>query len=119
MSEVWQDVARSGEMWHDVARCMRLTYRHKDIQTYRHTDIRTYRHADMRTCRHTDIRTYARTRQRTTPDVMMMMPMNTDDIDVVTSVDDDDEKDLSIQMRRHADMQTCTRTDMQLSLIHI
>ena len=91
----------------------RMTYRHKDIQTYRHTDIRTYRHADMRTCRHTDIRTYGRTRQRTTPDVMMTMPMNTDDIDVVTSVDDDDEKDLSIQIQRHADMQIGTRPDIQ------
>ena len=100
-------------MWHDVARCIRMTFRHKDIQTYRDTDIRTYRHAGMWTRRHTDIRTYGRTRQRTTRDVVMTMPMDTGDIDAVTGVDDDDEKDLSIQIRRHADMQIGTRPDIQ------
>ena len=80
-----------------------MTHRHKAIQTSRDTDIRTYRHADMRTRRHTDVRAYGRTRQRTTPDVMMTMPMDTDDIDVVTRVDDDDEKYLSLQIQRHAD----------------
>ena len=53
------------------------------------------------------------TRKRTTRDVMMTMPMNTDEIDVVTSVDDDDEKDFSIQIQRHADMQMSTRPDIQ------
>ena len=110
---MWQDLPKCGEMWHDVARCMRMTYRHKDIQTYRHKDILTYRHADIRTYRHSDIRTYGRTRQLTTRDVMMTMPMDTDEIDAVTGVDDDDEKDLSIQIQRHADMQICTRPDIQ------
>ena len=30
-------------------------------------------------------------------------------VDADTGADDDDEKALSIQIRRHADMQTCTR----------
>ena len=53
------------------------------------------------------------TRKRTIRDVMMTMPLDTDDIDVVTSVDDDDEKDFSIQIQRHADMQMGTRPDIQ------
>ena len=44
---------------------------------------------------------------------MMTMPMNTDDIDIVISTVDDDEKDFSIQIQRHADMQMGTRPDIQ------